>query len=182
MKKLLCFLLVLTILSAALSGCGNKKEIEFGAKVHHFLGLAMDNANDIMSLCAVEYEQLRDDGIGAEEQDDDYFDKCAARFRKETGTNLDLLVQRCEEIDQEYQEIINMDVEAENAGTLKNAVKRLYQAHQKLLARSTVIYGPAEDFLNECSEYFSDASKANSDAIDLLQPYYQKPGFAKLIN
>ena len=73
-------------------------------------------------------------------------------------------------------------MKAENADDLKKTVQQLYEAHQKLLARSTTIYGPAEDFLNECSSYFADASGAHSDAADLLQPYYQKPGFSKLIN
>lgn len=180
MKKLLSVLLALAIL-AGMTGCGNRQEIQFGADVSNFIGLTMKNVNDISDLCFAEYEQLQDDRIGTESLGEDYFNKCAARFEQEGGS-LDQLAQRCQEIDQAYKKIMAMDVKAENADGLKDAVQRIYEAHQKLLARSTTIYGPAEDFLNECSGYFADASGAHSDAIDLLVPYHQKPGYNKLIN
>ena len=180
MKKGIAILLALAIL-AGLAGCGNRQEIQFGADVSNFISLTMKNVNDISGLCFAEYEQLQDDGIGAEALGEDYFNKCAARFEQEGGS-LDQLAQRCQEIDQTYEKIMTMNMKAENAEGLKDAVQRIYEAHQKLLARSTTIYGPAEDFLNEYSSYFADASGAHSDAVELLQPYYQKTGFTKLIN
>ena len=182
MKKTIAILLAAAILALCLSGCGNKKEVEFGAKVHNFIEQATDSASDILSLCVVEYQQLQDDGIGAEKMDSDYYKKCANRFTDEGYGNMTTMLTNSNLVDQMYQEIMAMNVKAENADGLKDAVQRLYEAHQKLLARSTNIYGPAEDFLNECSGYFADVSGAHSDAVDLLAPYNRKPGYVDLIN
>ena len=65
---------------------------------------------------------------------------------------------------------------------LQAAVDQAYEAHQRLLALSTTLRGPADDFIKEASDLLTAASTARQDAIDLLQPYYQKPGYAKLIN
>lgn len=194
MKRTIAFLLVLALIAACLSGCESKAEVEFGAKVHDFINLAHRNADAIYSLCTVEAECLRADQIGSEEQDQAYFDKCISEFNKKVNEwrlegddvsdyDLSLMTKRCELVDQAYQEIMSSNVKAENADELKDAVQRLYEAHQKLLARSTTICGPADNFQAECKALFiDDATGARVDAIDLLVPYYQKPGYAKLIN
>ena len=181
MKKTIAILLAAAILALCLSGCGSKKEVEFGANVSNFIGLTMENANDLLELCAVEYMQMQDDGIGAETFGEEYFSKCSNRFQKEGG-DLAVIIDRCSKIDEQYQAIMASKAKAENADALKDAAQRIYEAHQKLLARSTNIYGPAEDFLNECSGYFADASQAHADAVELLEPYHHKPGYSKLVN
>lgn len=194
MKKTLVLILAAAILATALAGCGSKKEVEFGAKVNKFINHAHTNADAIHTLCTVEAECMKKDRIGAEEQDQAYFDKCADEFAKKVARwsadgedvsayYLSVITKRCELVDQLYREIMNTNVKAENGDELKNAVQRLYNAHQKLLARSTTICGPADEFLDECDTlFFDDATQARVDAIDLLQPYYHKPGYAKLIN
>lgn len=187
-------LALILLLTTFLSGCGSKKEVEFGAKVHKFVNHAHINADAIHVLCTVEAECMKKDRIGAEEQDQAYFEKCADEFAKKVAKwsadgedvsayYLSVITKRCELVDQLYQEIMETNVKAENGDELKDAVQRLYDAHQKLLARSTTICGPADEFLDECDTlFFDDATQARIDAIDLLQPYYQKPGYAQLIN
>ena len=195
MKKLkpLAMLLAIAILVTSITGCSNKKEVEFGASVKKFMDEVSVNAGAIYPFCHFESERLRADGIGDEEMDEAYFNDCADAYAaqllidKSKGDDVsDLSLQemtvRAAWIQEEYTKIKAINVKAENFDELQTAVDQAYEAHQRLLALSTTLRGPADDFLEEAGDLLTAASTARQDAIDLLQPYYQKSGFVQLIN
>ena len=191
MKKGIAILLALAIL-AGMTGCGNKQEIEFGAKIYRFMQETSINAGAIHTLCYIESECLREDGIGAEEQNEEYFDHCIDRYNEwltkwssegddVSDNELAAIIDRANWIQEEYPKIMEMQVKAENREDLQDAVNRLYEAHQQLLAISTTLTGPADDFYKAADDAFTAATDARKDCIKLLEPYYQKPGYSKLI-
>ena len=193
MKKLTALLLIVALLTTGLSGCGSKAEVEFGASVNQFLRKANTNTNAIYIFCFYESERLRADGIGDEEMDEDYFNDCANAYAAEllidkskgddvSDLSMQEMIDCANWVQEEYTKIKKLKVKAENFDELQAAVDRAYEAHQRILALSTTLHGPADDFLAKAKSILTDATTALQDGIDLLQPYYQKPGYAKLIN
>ena len=193
MKKTTAALLIIALFATCLSGCGSKAEVEFGASVNKFMNEVSINTGAIYPFCYFESERLRADGIGAEEMDEAYFNYCADAYAAQlskaklegddiSDMSLQEMIDRANWVQEEYKRIKATKVKAENFDELQAAVDQAYEAHQRLLALSTTLRGPADDFLEEAGDLLIAASTARQDAIDLLQPYYQKPGYAKLIN
>ncbi len=191
--KPLAMLLAIVILAISISGCSGKQEVEFGARVEKFISEVSINTGSIYPFCYFVSERLRADNVGAEEMDETYFNVCAdeyaAYLRKAklegddiSGLSLQEMAERAAWIQEEYTKIKAINVKAENFDELQAAVDRAYEAHQRLLALSTTLRGPADGFAKEADDLLAAASAARQDAIDLLQPYYQKPGYVKLIN
>jgi bisphosphoglycerate-dependent phosphoglycerate mutase len=196
MKKLkpLAMLLAIVILVTSITGCSSKKEVEFGASINNFIELITSNTSPLLNLCSIEADCMREDGVASGKQSKEYNKKCVSRYTSQLAkweldgfdtSNDDVsdINERTKQIKDEYKRIKGLKTRnAENYTELMDAVTRAYDAHQKMVNLAANIYGPADKFYQDAQDAFNDATIARSDILELLVPYYKKPGYAELIN
>jgi len=194
MKKTVILLLTLALLFACLAGCANKDEIQFGADCLRFAQEAMTATSNMFTFAYSIAECLEEENITIPVKNDMvFYGKCvqhhdlAMQQAKLEGDNVeglatDEITASLPGIIEQYEAISGNKIDAENAVALRAAVVRLYQAEQDMIYHVTNISGPASSYRERAGKILDKAADARQEILDLLQPYYHKPGFAALAN
>ena len=191
MKRTITLILALALLAACLTGCGSKQEVQFGADVFNFAYVTLDTVSDLEDFTIAVADCLEEEGITGSINDEVFLGKCVYRYADllqewkadgydVSGQSFDEITGRLPGILEQHEKISQSTVKAENGDELREAAERLFRAEQAMVNHVINIYGPADEYRNKALDIMSEAADANSDIIELLQPYYQKPGFVQL--